>query len=156
MEKNSEIKMSVEKQKKPEPLKVGDTFELPEEKTVLLGRADRLIEGAYVYQIKELKKNPYVSNFGLALKYNSSGHSITVSKPNLELDGKIYESTNRITIENTSREFVEVEDSYDSGVGLNIYKIYVGDEGAQNGFLLELVGGDRMKLIGAISEGKNL
>jgi hypothetical protein len=140
-----------ESQKSPDILEVGQSFSLEKNMPTLLGRADCAVPGYKVYKIAGLEDNLKVSRFGVQMVFD--GQKIVISRPEFSLDEKQYIGSNRITVTDNLYKHVEVSEKYDSGVGNSIYKIYIGDKEAKNGFLLMPAGNDMFRLDAITNKG---
>lgn len=135
----------------PEVLKLGETIELKEGVPLLLGRAETQIDGHSTRKIEGLEDNLNISGFGLKIDFD--GQKYIFSRPDFPVGDRHYRATNKITITNTSDRKIEVKDRHDAGIGCDTYRIYVGDEPVQNGYLLEVVGNNKIRLVATINNG---
>jgi hypothetical protein len=149
-----EFALSNETQNDPIELGVGDEFPIRIGVPLLIGAGDgkRVLRGFDVCVVKDLANNGQVSKFGLQIDYD--GHTITLSKPKLTLNGEPYSPENVIKYRNTKNEVLPIDISYNGGDGYNITDVYVGDPGANNGFVLLLSGNNRFRLFSINDNGK--
>jgi hypothetical protein len=148
----SALAAKLESLKEPEVLEVGETLELQKNVPLLLGRSETEVDGYEVRKIEDLEDNSSVSRFGLQVVYD--GNQFIFSRPKLIMDGETYRATNKIIITNTCDEKIVVEEEHAAGMGGDTYRIYVGDVAVMNGYLLEVVGNNQLRLIATINDGK--
>jgi hypothetical protein len=147
----AEVTETSDLQKTPEVLTKGQSITLQEGVPVLLGRADGVVGGFRVYRIAGLENNLKVSNFGLKVAFD--GQKVVISRPEFMLNGHQYKTLSRITVTDNLGHKVDVEREYDSGIGNSIYRVFVGDKEANNGFILEMVGNNMMRLNAVANKG---